>query len=359
MGWGFYRDFEYVPVAVKKDLALKHAAAVAKREGREQSPVTLAGRKIATTFWGLAWCDNLVQYSDFSNRLPRGATYVRNGSVVDLVIKPGCIEAIVAGSDAYSVKITISELPAETWRTIKQDCTTSIDSLLDLLAGKFSDGVMQRLTRRKGGLFPAPKEIWMQCSCPDGSYCCKHLAAVMYGVGSRLDKQPELLFTLRKVDPQELVSQAVSAGNLESELAGESSTLGDQDLGALFGIELDLTAPTSKSPTRAKPKTKRAASADTNRTTATSSVTKSVTRKRAAKIQIVDSPTVAVKVIAVEAVHPLPKPKPAKAKKSTAQTVTTGKVAAKVAVKKRTSRKPTAEGEAEPAPLTRKSRRPR
>lgn len=359
MGWGFYRDYEYVPVAVKKDLALKHAAAVAKREGREQSPVTITGRKIATTFWGLAWCDNLVQYSDFSNRLPRGSTYVRNGSVVDLVIKPGCIKAIVAGSDAYTVKITISELPAETWRAIKQDCTTSIDSLLDLLAGKFSDGVMQRLTRRKDGLFPAPKEIRMQCSCPDASYCCKHLAAVMYGVGSRLDKQPELLFTLRKVDPQELVSQAVSAGNLENELTGEPSTLGDQDLGALFGIELDLTTPSSKPRTRTKPKTKRAAAVDVNPATATSTATKSVTRKRTPKTQIVDSPTVAAEVVAVEAVRTLPKPKPPKSKKSAAQTVTTGKVAVKVAVKKRTSRKATAEVTAEPAPLARKSRRPR
>lgn len=218
---------------------------------------------------------------------------------------------------------------------------------------------MQRLTRRKDGLFPAPKEIRMQCSCPDGSYCCKHLAAVMYGVGSRLDTQPELLFTLRKVDPQELVSQAVSAGNLENELTGEPSTLGDQDLGALFGIELDLTTPTSKPRTRAKPKTKRDAAVDANRATTTSTATKSVTRKRAPKTQIVDSPTVAVEVVAVEAVRPLPKEKPSKAQKSAAQTVTTGKVAVKVAVKKRTSRKATAEVTAEPAPLARKSRRPR
>ncbi|MBS0201335.1 MAG: hypothetical protein JSS49_00440 [Planctomycetes bacterium] len=170
MGWGFYGYREYVPVAQKRARGLKHAASVAEKQGRELSPVTIEGRKIAKTFWGLAWCDNLQRYSDFSNRLPRGATYVRNGSVLDLVIQPGRIEAIVAGSEAYTVTITITELSKATWQTIKRDCTTSIDSLLDLLSGKFSDGVMQRLTHRDDGLFPTQKEIKMWCSCPDSSY---------------------------------------------------------------------------------------------------------------------------------------------------------------------------------------------
>ncbi len=256
MGWGYSQWAPYVPVAQKKNNAVKHAAQVAKKQGRQPAPVTLEGRKIATTFWGQAWCKNLEAYSDYANRLPRGATYVRNGSVVDLVIKPRNIEAIVAGSETYKVTISIEGLTKPTWKKIKQDCSASIDSLLDLLAGRFSDGVMQRLTRQKEGLFPSPKEIQMKCSCPDYSYCCKHLAAVMYGVAARLDKQPELLFVLRDVDHQELVSQAVAEGNLDRELSGVSNALAGEDLGALFGIELDV-APAPSKPTRTKSKPKR------------------------------------------------------------------------------------------------------
>ncbi len=262
MGWGGYGDGdgfrEYVSVGQKLANAAKHAAQVAKKQGREPSPVKLDSKKIATTFWGKAWCDNLTAYSDYSNRLPRGATYVRNGSVVDLIIKPRNIEAIVAGSETYEIKIEIDALTKPIWRQIKQDCSATIDSLLDLLAGRFSDGVMQRLTQQKNGLFPSPREIKMKCSCPDWSDCCKHLAAVMYGIGARLDKQPELLFLLRDVDHQELVTQAVAEGNLDKELTGSAdSSLAGQDLGAIFGIELDAPAeqPPMKSAARS-PKAK-------------------------------------------------------------------------------------------------------
>ncbi|MFM9960960.1 MAG: SWIM zinc finger family protein [Planctomycetaceae bacterium] len=257
MGWSYREQWApYVPVAQKKNNAVAHAAKVAKKQGREPAPVKLDGRKITTTFWGKAWCENLEAYSDYSNRLPRGATYVRNGSVVDLVVKPRCIEALVAGSETYKIKIDIDALSKPTWKKIKQDCSASIDSLLDLLAGRFSDGVMQRLTQQKAGLFPSPSEIKMKCSCPDGAYCCKHLAAVMYGVGARLDKQPELLFVLRDVDHQELVSQAVAEGNLDKELGGVDGGLAGEDLGALFGIELDSAAP-APPPARGKSRAKR------------------------------------------------------------------------------------------------------
>ena len=270
MSWGRDEWAPYVPVAQKKANAVKHAAQVAKKQGREPSPVKLDGRKIATTFWGQAWCKNLEAYSDYANRLPRGATYVRNGSVVDLLIKSRSIEAIVAGSETYKITISIDGLAKPTWKKIKQDCSASIDSLLDLLAGRFSDGVMQRLTRQKEGLFPSPSEIKMKCSCPDHSVCCKHLAAVMYGVGARLDKRPELLFVLRDVDHQELVSQAVAEGNLDKELSGSTGGLAGEDLGALFGIELETT-PAARRPTpaKSKPQHKTAAKPPTRQTAAT------------------------------------------------------------------------------------------
>jgi len=243
----------YVSVGDKISKAVKKAAQVAKKEKRSPSPVSVQGRAIAKTFWGKAWCDNLVAYQDFSNRLPRGATYVRNGSVVDLVIKPKKVEAIVAGSTPYTVRIEITELDKKRWKAIRSECSESIDSLLDLLSGKLSDGVMQQLTDQKTGLFPSPKEIRMSCSCPDYSSCCKHLAAVMYGIGARLDNQPELLFLLRGVDHNELVSQAIASGNLDRELSSGSGGLDSQDLGAIFGIELADDA-TNEMPKLAKRK---------------------------------------------------------------------------------------------------------
>jgi len=246
MAWrgGWYGGWRpYVPVARRRANAASHAAKVAKKEGRALAPVKIDGNKIARTFWGAAWCDNLERYSDFANRLPRGRTYVRNGSVVDLNIENGKIKALVSGSEVYTVTIAITTLEKSAWKQIKQQCSQSITSLIDLLQGKFDQGVMERLTRRDGGLFPKPGEIEMRCSCPDSAWLCKHLAAVMYGVGARLDSSPELLFTLRDVDHLELVGQAVATDNLDKALgAGKHSALAGSDLGELFGIEIDAEA---------------------------------------------------------------------------------------------------------------------
>ena len=232
----------YVSVGQKKANARKYAAEVAKKQKRTSQPIKIEGRKIAKSFWGKAWCDHVDSLSDYKNRLPRGRTYVRNGSVVDLVITPGKVKAIVAGSEPYEISISIDKLDKQTWNSIKKDCSQSIDSLLDLLGGRLSDGVMERLTNGRSGCFPTSGQIEMDCDCPDGSVCCKHLAAVMYGIGSRLDSEPELLFLLRGVNQEELISQAVSKENLAKELQGESNDLAGEDLGAMFGIELDSSS---------------------------------------------------------------------------------------------------------------------
>ena len=260
MSWG-QQWAPYVSVGDKLNTAIRHAVQLAKRQKREREPVSIQGRTIAKTFWGKAWCDNLTAYQDYSNRLPRGATYVRNGSVVDLIIKPRKIEAIVAGSEPYTVKIEIAELDKHRWKAIRSECSESIDSLLDQLTGRLSDGVMKQLTDRTTGLFPSPREIRMACSCPDSSSCCKHLAAVMYGVGARLDNQPELLFLLRGVDHQELVSQAIAAGNLDRELSSGGGGLDSQDLGAIFGIELENSVGEPSKPEKKKRTSKKSAAA--------------------------------------------------------------------------------------------------
>lgn len=252
----YYGWKPYVPVARRRAQAARYIANLAKREKRTLSPIEIEGRHIACSVWGQAWCDNLERYSDFENRLPRGRTYVRNGSVIDLQIDRGRVLAIVSGSEIYRVGIMIKTLRPAAWKSICRDCSASIHSVLDLLQGRFDQGVMQRLARTDGGLFPQPSEIKMDCSCPDWAGMCKHVAAVLYGVGARLDRSPELLFTLRNVDHQQLISQVVAAENLEQSLAGSpSEELAKSDLNVIFGIELDAAASPPKPATRGQHKT--------------------------------------------------------------------------------------------------------
>src|SRR5438034_4005072 len=195
----------YVSVAEKRRRAERKVAKLKKR-GQAIAPVRIEGRKIATSFWGQSWCTNLERYSDFENRLPRGRTYVRNGSVVDLQIAKGEVATMVAGSDLYKIKIAIAPVKNARWKAICRDCAGSIDSLVELLQGRLAKGVMDRVCREGDGLFPSPGEIKLNCSCPDWAGMCKHVAAVLYGIGARLDEMPQLLFVLRDVDENELLA---------------------------------------------------------------------------------------------------------------------------------------------------------
>lgn len=249
----FFRWKPYVSAAERR-LKAERAAAQSRRRGNALSPVRIAGRAIATTFWGKAWCDNMERYSDFSNRLPRGRTYVRNGSVIDLRITPGEISAQVVGSDIYTTTVQVSTLPKARWKSITMDCAGSIDSLVELLQGRFSKGVMERICKPGAGLFPAPKEIAFNCSCPDWATMCKHVAAVLYGVGARLDSKPELLFTLRKVDAKELLARASADLPLARRAPAAGRILDSSKLAEVFGIEMgDVAAlPAGKSASRRK-----------------------------------------------------------------------------------------------------------
>jgi uncharacterized Zn finger protein len=238
MSWGYYGFRPYVPVAQRRAKAARELAKLAKKTGAAACPVVVQGRKIASTFWGEAWCNNLEAYSDFANRLPRGRTYVRNGSVVDLQIAPGKVSARVSGSQLYRIDIGIKPLPERTWKSIQRECSGKIDSLLELLQGKLSSAVMQVVTRQDGGLFPSPAEIEMECSCPDWAGLCKHLAACLYGIGARLDTDPALLFLLRGVNASDLISQA-SAAQAVTQLPGEAPALDATEIADVFGIELD------------------------------------------------------------------------------------------------------------------------
>jgi len=236
-GWDYYPP--YVSVAEKKAQGARALAKLLKKSKRTAEPV-IAHRKrqLATTFWGTAWCDNLERYADLANRLPRGRTYLRNGSVLDLAIASGRIEAHVAGSELYRVTIGIGPLAKTRWRRVVARCTGRIGSLVGLLRGELSDDVLAVLTHAREGLFPEPRELTLDCSCPDAAEVCKHVAAVLYGVGIRLDARPELFFVLRQVDQTELLSSA-TAGAVARARPAAGKRIADDRLAAVFGIELE------------------------------------------------------------------------------------------------------------------------
>jgi len=209
-----------------------------RKQGHAVSPVIIEGRTIVKTFWGKAWCDNLERYSDFANRLPRGRTYVRNGSVIDLRIGPGAIQALVSGSEIYEVEVKVTPVTKARWKAICTDCAGAIDSLVELLQGRFSKGVMERICRQHTGLFPSPDEIELSCSCPDWAGMCKHVAAVLYGIGARFDQQPELLFRLHEVSEQELIAKAGKELPLAKQGPAAAKILGNEDLAGIFGLDM-------------------------------------------------------------------------------------------------------------------------
>jgi uncharacterized Zn finger protein len=247
-----YKDYygwpPYVSQAERRRRAAKEMAKLNKK-GQPVSPVVLQGRTIASTFWGKAWCDNLEGYGDYENRLPRGRTYVRNGSVVDLQIAEGEISARVSGSSLYKVKVNIVPVSNAHWKSICKDCAGGIDSLVELLQGRFSKGVMERICRQRSGLFPSPEEIKFSCSCPDWASMCKHIAAVLYGVGARLDNKPELLFRLRKVDEKDLLAGAAAGLPVSGKKPRTGKVLETADISEIFGLDLDSEP--SPEPTKA------------------------------------------------------------------------------------------------------------
>lgn len=234
----YYQSWpRYVPVAERRMKAARAAEKLSKKE-EIFAPVRIDGRAIATTFWGKSWCDNLEAYRDYDNRLPRGRTYVRNGSVIDLQIARGEVRALVSGSELYRVKVTIAAVGEKSWRSIRSDCAGQIDSVVELLQGRLSQGVMARLCRQDNGLFPKPAEVNFACSCPDHAVMCKHVAATLYGVGARLDEHPALLFRLRAVDENDLVA-GIGVALPASKAAPEAGrVLQTEDMAALFGIDI-------------------------------------------------------------------------------------------------------------------------
>ena len=243
MAWygGGFEFAEYVSVAERRARARKAAEKMARKRGHALAPVgPIEGNKLVRTFWGKAWCQNLESYGDYVNRLPRGRSYARNGAVIDLQIANGKVNALVSGTSTYEIIVTIRSLHARRWKEIAAASTGKIDSLVDLLGGKLSKQVMEVVTHKERGLFPSPDQISFSCSCPDWADMCKHVAAVLYGVGVRFDEKPELLFALRGVDHAELISEAADdIPRLVARGSAGRKVIKGADLSALFCIELE------------------------------------------------------------------------------------------------------------------------
>ena len=247
--WGFPR---YVSVGEKRAKASKKLKQLRKKNP-DINPILLEGSAIARTWWGKSWNLNLERYADYSNRIERGRSYVRHGAILDLRIDSGKVESLVQGtrSKPYSVNVKIKALNKKVWLDIKAACEGKLDSLQELLAGQFPKALGEIFMAQGKGLFPTPKEIGFSCSCPDWAYMCKHVAATLYGIGARLDEDPELFFKLRKAKIKDLVSQAVeeNARKLLKKAEKKTARIIESDLANVFGIDFDEPA---------KPKKKRA-----------------------------------------------------------------------------------------------------
>lgn len=188
----------------------KATAKTAKAKGKSLKPVVVQGRNIVTSWWGKAWCENLERYADYENRLDRGKRYVRTGSVVDLQIQKGKVTARVQGrrKAPYKVEVRISPLSEARCQYALEQCGRKIENLEMLISGNFPEE-LKNLFSGEQGLFPEPKEISFSCSCPDWALMCKHVAAVLYGIGARFDENPMLFFELRGIDVERFIDVAV------------------------------------------------------------------------------------------------------------------------------------------------------
>lgn len=216
------------------------ALARLRKKNPDIKPVQVTG-KLAKSWWAQAWNRNLESYADYENRIGRGRSYLRKGYVLDLQISPGLVQAQVQGSRAtpYQVGIGIDYLDDSRWQGIVDRCSHSIANLDELAAGRFPQQLEELFTNRGEGLFPSPREIDLHCTCPDWAVMCKHVAAVLYGIGARFDDEPLLFFTLRNIDFGELLKKSVDQKmNSMLQNAGQvtNRVMQDVDTKVLFGV---------------------------------------------------------------------------------------------------------------------------
>ncbi|HBM16141.1 MAG TPA: hypothetical protein DD381_07370 [Lentisphaeria bacterium] len=249
---------EYESAAERREKAVRNLAKLqSKGKHGDLSPIVIEGTKIAKSWWGKAWCENLESYADYSNRIGRGRSYVKNGLVIDLKISKGLVTALVMGSSStpYKIEISIKTLESKVWSNLKEKLKNKFDSLQTLLCGEFPEDLKHVFSSKDFGFFPSPKEIKMDCSCPDYASLCKHLAAVLYGVGAKLDSKSELIFTLRGVDVNELTAsvmeeqkKVITEKVTKAKKSKKIIEIEDTEMSAVFGIDIQVETQNIASP---------------------------------------------------------------------------------------------------------------
>ena len=231
---------KYISIAEKKAKAEK-ALKKLKKKNPDLEPVIIEGRTLAKSWWGKAWNLNLESYADYSNRINRGKSYVKSNAVLDLKVSKGRVAAKVQGSRAkpYDTEVRIDTLDSTKWRKILELCNHRIDTLEQLIEGRFPKELEILFKDKRYSMFPSPKEIHFNCSCPDYAIMCKHVAAVLYGIGARLDQNPLLFFELRDIDGRELIRKSMEQ-KIESMLknTGRKSKreITAEDIPNIFGL---------------------------------------------------------------------------------------------------------------------------
>lgn len=234
----FYGYFDTPSVAELRQMAKDSLA-----KNKDYDPVIFEGNsrsKICKSWWGDAWCRNLDRYADWDNRIDRGRSYLRNGTVIDLKMNGGEIYAKVQGSreTPYTVKITIDPINEKKSRKIEKQAAGKIQNIEALLTGTFPESLKEDFFQ-EGMLFPSLKEIHFNCSCPDWASLCKHVAATLFGVGVRLDTDPKIFFQMRGINIEDFVEKAIS-GKLEKMLKNADKItpriIKDSEIMNLFGV---------------------------------------------------------------------------------------------------------------------------
>lgn len=172
------------------------------------------------TWWAKRWVE-LIESFGLGARLTRGRAYARKGQVVSIQVEEGCISARVQGSRAkpYTVTMRVKPLEADAWATIGQTLRKEALFSAALLSGQMPQQIEKVFKKAKLSLFPAKKnDFTTNCSCPDWSNPCKHIAAVYYLVAEEFDRDPFLLFKLRGIEREALL-----------ELLGTGASEADQD----------------------------------------------------------------------------------------------------------------------------------
>jgi uncharacterized Zn finger protein len=246
MAWGsnYYGGYdgfsEYESVAQKRARAARRLAKL-RKENPQIAPIIIEGRTIAKSWWAKAWVRNLESYADYANRIARGKGYLRYGMVLDLIIEKGVVDALVmgSGSSTYRVHVQIDPLSDARVTDIARFCGDRLTDTAQLAEGRFPKEFSERFLDQKQGLFPSPKEIHFSCSCPDHAYMCKHVAAVLYGIGTRFDDDPLLFFKLRNIPTEDLIKRSVDVkmtSMLKNARKKTPRVISDEDIDELFGL---------------------------------------------------------------------------------------------------------------------------